>query len=749
MSRFLTSRWLHFVLMLIMLVGLLAVRGYDFDWTRSLRYLAFDHYNRIKPRETTDLVAMVDINEESLQKVGQWAWPRNVMAEMVERLHTLGARAIVFDIVFAEPDRTSPDNYLKNIQNEQDRQRLKAAFEGLPDNDEVLAEAIREAGNVVTGFTRADHALEQFNKPRIAQPIGFKGDAKSISDTLYPMRAVTTNIPVVSQAAAGNGSFAVSPDIDGLIRLVPLLFRYVGDDRQTKGIYPALAVEAVRVAHHARSLVRIREVPAEEGGAFHPPYSMKVGNFNVPLDVDGRLHVYFSEARPETYIPAWKVLDGEADPDDISGRIVFIGTSAEGLRDIRSTPIDLFIPGVEVHMNVAEQIMTGQFLLRPWFIAGMELLVIAIAGFTIISLAPFVGALFLSVFTLGVIFAIASISWYGFSEHLILIDPVYPGISLAVLYATSALLTYVRTEAERRQVRQAFGLYISPDFMKELTKDPDKLKLGGETRELTVMFTDIRSFTSLSEGLSPEELIQLMNDFLTPMSDLVMQNRGTIDKYMGDAMMAFWNAPLDVDNHPALACRTILGMNEALKPINDMLADRAAEKDEKPIVLQAGVGVNTGMASVGNMGSKQRFAYSALGDTVNLASRLEGQTKNYGLTNLLGEKTMRDAGDFAFLEVDLVQVKGKMKPVRVFTLVGDEAFAETDLFTNWKILHDQMIDDYRAQNFDQAWGRAESCRDLCPPEYHMLYDVYRARITEMIKNLPGPDWDGVYVATSK
>ncbi|WP_148260458.1 adenylate/guanylate cyclase domain-containing protein [Micavibrio aeruginosavorus] len=313
----------------------------------------------------------------------------------------------------------------------------------------------------------------------------------------------------------------------------------------------------------------------------------------------------------------------------------------------------------------------------------------------------------------------------------------------------SALLAYIRMEADRRQIRQAFGLYISPDYMKELTNDPDKLRLGGEVRELSIMFTDIRGFTSISERLSPEELIQLMNDFLTPMSSLVMENRGTIDKYMGDAMMAFWNAPLDDPDHARRACLTALQMNDALAPINAALADRAAQNGQKPLVLSAGIGVNTGMTSVGNMGSKQRFAYSALGDSVNLASRLEGQTKTYGVQILVSERTKKAAGPLAFVELDLLRVKGKTEPVRIFTLVGDEAYAKTPDFMTWMTAHQSMLDLYRAADFDGAEQALTQARSASHARLDAYYDMFLARIRTLKNNRPGDGWDGVFEATSK
>lgn len=266
---------------------------------------------------------------------------------------------------------------------------------------------------------------------------------------------------------------------------------------------------------------------------------------------------------------------------------------------------------------------------------------------------------------------------------------------------------------------------------------------------MTIMFTDIRSFTSISEGLTPEELIQLMNDFLTPMSDLVMQNRGTIDKYMGDAMMAFWNAPLHDANHARNACITALGMQAALAPINAALADKAQAKGKKPILLQAGIGINTGQSAVGNMGSKQRFAYSTLGDPVNLASRLESQTKNYGVDILIGEGTLQAVKDFATLEMDLIQVKGKSIPVRIYALCGDADTAAQPGFQKQKQAHEDMIKAYQEGDFKAALDHIKTCRKLDQLSLTKAYDLYEKRCKELIENPPEGEWTGVFIAESK
>ncbi len=756
MSKLLTNRWLHTLILLGLLVGSVLVRVNDYNWIKSLRYMAFDTYNQLHPRPPTDMVVLVDIDENSLryEGLGQWPWPRTVMADLVTKLDELGAKVVIFDIVFAEKDRTSPEQYLKTVGAKYDVAELQQQLSQLPGNDELFAQAIRDAGNVVTGFTRATTYKSDQREPHLSQPIQIKRTARDIVQHLEPMLGVSTNLTEISSAAAGNGSFSVSPSVDGLIRQVPLLLRLldgtvIEEEQRVKAVYPALSVEALRVMQGAKTNIKLRDVPNAEAGFFDPPYKMKIGEYEVPLNKDGKFYVYYRKGQAESYVPAWKIFSGSVDESAIRDKIVIIGTTAEGLRDIRSTPLDLFITGSEVHINVMEQILTENFLLRPGPLEGAELIFIFLIGMLIIFFAPFIGAIFMAAFTLTLIAAMAFTSWYMFEIYGLLLDPVYPSLCLFTLFVMSSLLTYIRTEAERKQVREAFGFYISPDFMEELTKDPEKLKLGGDTRELTVMFTDIRNFTSISETMSPEALIQLMNDFLTPMSDLVMNNRGTIDKYMGDAMMAFWNAPLEDEAHASHACATALKMNQALEPINEALQKKAEEEGKPPLFLEAGIGVNTGIASVGNMGSKQRFAYSALGDTVNLASRLEGQTKQYGVRILIGEKTRSNAPEFATLELDLIRVKGKKEPERIFVLLGDKEMQESEYFRGWKAKHDAMMEAYRGQRFAEAFELAAECQAISGDGMTGFYKMFMTRLEEMKANPPPSDWDGVFVATTK
>jgi len=358
----------------------------------------------------------------------------------------------------------------------------------------------------------------------------------------------------------------------------------------------------------------------------------------------------------------------------------------------------------------------------------------------IITLSGFFALWVAGLQTVLSIFSMGAVSWLAFAEHGLLFDPVYPGISLFLLFVFSSLLSYWRLSVDKQQIKAAFGHYISPVFMEELTKNPDKLKLGGETKDLT----DIRNFTKISEALDPQTLIQLMNDFLTPMSDLVMGSRGTIDKYMGDAMMAFWNAPLDDLDHARQACFTALRMDEALKPVNVALKEKGLG-----LTLQVGIGINTGPCSVGNMGSKQRFAYSALGDAVNLASRLEGQTKQYGVTNLIGEDTVKAAKDLTFLELDLIQVVGKEKPVKIYTLLGDEKLKDNKEFQIWQAAHNTLLASYRTGDLSCAAQDCKEAQDLAEDKLQAYYKLMMERIIDFTKNGLPENWQGVFKASQK
>lgn len=746
--RILTNRWIQFALLFVFLLGAVYYSGSNERWRKEIQYLVFDTLNQFYPREASGQVVIVDIDDESLLEIGQWPWPRTAIADLTTNLTALGAKVIAFDGLLAEPDRSSPHAMLQSLPEDEGFEAIKAEIGSLPDHDEVLAQAIKDSGIFVSGFTYSSYT-QYPRKPAILKPILVKrSDSEIFLNHAQRFKVAASFLPELEAAAAGNGSFMAKPEQDGVLRRTGLIF--------TDGsrLYPSLSLEALRVAYGDRKLaIKIGQNPDTNPNKIDTNYRIVIGKYTIPVESNGLLRVYYRkfDEQGDDYISAHKIINPahhDEIRDAIQGKLVLIGSSAEGLKDLRSTALEPFQPGVEIHANVIEQILQGEYLIRPNITRVAEASFILGVGLLMITMASFVHVAALALVCISLIVS-AFVGTAGlYLERGLLLDPFYPSLCVLAIFMLSTFLTYLRVESEKRQVRDAFGLYISPDFMKELTKNPDKLKLGGEIRDLSVMFTDIRSFTSISEGLTPEELIQLMNDFLTPMSDLVMQNRGTIDKYMGDAMMAFWNAPLDDAEHARNACKTALKMQSALDPINERVAQKAKDIGKDPVLLQAGIGINTGPCAVGNMGSKQRFAYSTLGDAVNLASRLEGQTKNYGVNILIGQNTWQHVQDFACLEMDLIRVKGKTEAVHIYALLGDEERARSEDFVSLAQKHEAMITAYRKGDFKDAKKLAKECKKIEGFDLAKAYDLYLERIETLIKS-PPEDWDGVFEATTK
>lgn len=722
---------------LLLLVALLTLRYHDPHVIQLMRVKTFDVYQKLAPREVTQRpVTIVDLDERSLQEVGQWPWPRTTVADLVDRLTALGAVVIGFDIVFSEPDRTSPAVVQASMPGLDDatRQRLLA----MPSNDDVLAAAVARSRVVMGHSVRNDAMPAPHDAPRPSVAL-LGGEGEDVAAKLEQHGGLVRNLSVLDVAAAGRGVFNTTSEVDGLVRRVPMMVTV------DKALYPSLSVEMLRVATGTQTtLVKARGPEGVEG--------VVVARNLIRTDDMGRVWVYFSHMDPDKYVPAVDVLSGAVDPARIAGKLVIIGTSAVGLLDIKSSPLDSFLPGVEVHAQIIENILGGQQLWRPRHAEGLELTSIIAVGLGIIVLVPLVRARWSALVAgLGVT-VMFGYSWYAFDTRLELYDPVYPAVAALLLYMYLTYVGYTAEEAQKRQVRQAFGQYLSPALVERLASDPSHLKLGGEMRDMTMMFCDVRGFTTISELFDAEGLTRLINRFLTPMTDIIMERRGTIDKYMGDCIMAFWNAPLDDADHARHACQSALAMIDSLKGLNDRLEAEAKEEGRRHVPLNIGIGLNSGIVCVGNMGSEQRFDYSVLGDNVNLASRLEGQSKTYGVTVVLGEHTAAQAPDYALLELDLIKVKGKTEAVRIFALLGDPALAASQGFLALREKHDRFLAAYRGQRWQEARDlMADLRRDGASIGLHLdgLYDLFDERIGAYEATPPGDQWDGVFVATSK
>ena len=744
-------RWLHYGIPVLMIALALLLRV-SVPAIEEAQLRVFDGYQRLSPRVYEPVpVRYVDLDDESLARMGQWPWPRTIVAELIARLANAGAAVVVFDIVFAEPDRTSPSQILPLWPDTPEVRALRETADALPDHDAVLAGVIAQA-NVVTGFVLTPEATGSL--PIQKGSFAFAGD--NPLPFLPAFGGAITNLPQLSAGAAGNGTFNLIAEQDGTIRRIPLFMR-VGET-----IHPALSIEALRVAQGARTFI-LKSSGANLEASFGQSTGLnniKVGNIEIPVDANGRMWIHFTEEAPERRISAWRVFEADFDPAEVEGMIIFVGTSAAGLKDLRTTPLNPAAAGVEIHVQAVEQALLGHFLKRPDWADGAEIVFMVALGLLLVLLLPHLGALWSAFVGIAGIAAAIGASWTLFTGQLWLLDPIYPSLVVLFVYLAGSLLNFLRTEQEKRQVRTAFGQYLSPALVEQLADDPDRLVLGGEMRDMTLLFCDIRGFTAISERYKkdPQGLTKLINNFLSPMTDLILERRGTIDKYMGDCIMAFWNAPLDDPDHAAHACDSALAMFAALGDLNDARKVEADAAGRAYDEINIGIGLNSGECCVGNMGSHSRFDYSVLGDAVNLAARLEGQSKQYGVSIVIGQETVNRAPDIAALELDLIAVKGKTEAVHIYALLGGAGQRDSVGFRRLQEQHKKMLSAYRGENWSSALEHLGEARVLAKhaldPELgtgnlDTLYALYQERIEHYLEAPPAAEWGGVFVATTK
>ncbi len=734
-------RLLYALIVGAVIASALALRIWDPSPVARLRAVVFDTYQQIKPRKfDPDLpLRIVDIDEESLKRVGQWPWPRTVLAELVRKLSDDGAAVIGFDMIFPEPDRMSPANALRFWPQSEALAGLREQVEKLPSNDQVLAEAIGKSA-VVLGFIATPQGG---SVPEPKAGFAHGGDDPRLFAPSYAGAAAS--LPELQDKASGTGSLNWLPEHDQIIRRVPMVIQ-IGDK-----LYPSFAADMLRLAQGASTYI-VKSSGASSEKSFGEKtgiVKIRIGDYEVPTEADGQMWIRFTPQAKGRYIPAWRVLNGDIGKKDIEGRLAIIGTSAAGLLDLRATPLEASVPGVELHAQAIEQILQGSFLQRPDFATPAELLYILVLGLLIALLIYRLGAAGSAVLGGIAVAAVIGVSWYAFDEFGWLVDPIYPAIALTAIYLAGTLFVFLRTERERNRVRHAFGHYMAPALVERLADDPSRLKLGGETRDMTLLFSDVRGFTAISEGLDAEELTQFLNSLFTPLSKIILEEQGTIDKFMGDAVMAFWNAPLDDDDHASHACQAALRIMGEMPALNEHWRAEAEAKGRSFNPVKIGIGLNTGVCCVGNLGSETRFDYSVIGDNVNVASRLEGQSKMYDVITIVGESTTARVPDFAFLELDLLKVKGKTEATRIFALLGDNALKQARGFIDLTACHDEFLRKYRAREWDAADRLRRECDRMDGSRLHRLYALYRERIDFFRHNPPPPDWDGTTEALSK
>jgi adenylate cyclase len=670
-----------------------------------LRNLVFDYDQQIAPRRySRDVpVRVVDIDDASLAQLGQWPWPRHRLADLARRLFAQGAAVVAFDILFSEQDRAAPRNLLAQLPDVPERKALGDALaaRGLM-QDQSLERVLAGAPSVLT------LVLTNGNSNKVPVKAGFATLGDDPRPFLLNFRGAILPLAGLRAAAAGLGSINWAPDRDLIVRKVPLIFMQAaaGTQAPPAALVPSLDAEILRVAQHASTiLVKSSNASDTNGfGARTGVVGVKIGGLEIATESDGAVRVHYAGTQAARHIPAWRVLAGDVANDEIAGRIVLIGSSASALADIRSTPLEAAVPGVDIHAELLEHVLSGTRLARPDYAPGLEALLLVLGSAVMALLARFAKPVAAVAVLLLALEALAFASFYAFSRHGLLFDALMPGATWGLTYATMTVAVYRRSERQRAFVRKAFGRYLAPALVERLAKDPSKLELGGEARDVSVLFADVRDFTGRSEGLSAVEVVQFLNRILTPLTQSVLVEAGTIDKYFGDGLMAFWNAPLAVTNHAERACAAALAMRDALPALNAHLVQTGIEA--RPIDI--GIGINTGEAFVGNMGSDLRFDYSIVGDTVNVAARLEEATKALGVAIVVAETTRRAAPGFCFVPLGETMLRGRSHPTPIYALHG-RAGVEAPDFVAFLQLHDAALQAVAAAAPD-ASGKIRAAR---------------------------------------
>jgi adenylate cyclase len=714
---------IHLIIIGALLFLAVAVRIADPEPVARLRLSVFDSYLNLAPRPPDEQfpVRIVDIDEPSLAKIGQWPWPRTKLAAIIDALKAAGARTITLDMILAEPDRLSPGEFAKLFDDVPQLAPMIVEASKLPSNDDRLAEAVA-AAPVTLGIAGEAGGTRKAAPPHAR--FAFAGDDPQ--QFVPRFSGVIGSLPVLTERAVGLGAVNWIPLRDQVIRRVPLLLSVGGK------LYPALPLETLRVALK-ETTVFVRSSGGSGVLSFGQRTgveAVRVGTIVLPTDANGELWLRFGRPDPRRYLSARTVLDGSFDATAVAGRDIFIGTSAVGLLDLRATPLDSAVPGVEIHAQALEQMLSGDHLVRPPYATGAELLFLLAVGAGVAWLIYRVGAVATAAIGALAILAVFAASGLAYSQAGLLFDPVYPSLAILLLYLATSLDNYIATELERNRVRSAFGHYVAAPLVEELARNLDKLKLGGETREVSVLFADVRNFTTLSEGMTAQELIRFLNELFTPLSDVILAERGTIDKFMGDAVMAFWNAPLTDPAHAANACRAALRMQDELARLNARWAqaERHGPAPVQPVRL--GIGLNTGACCVGNVGSPQRFDYSILGDVVNVASRLEEKTKIYGVPIIAGERTAAAAPELAFLQIEAAKIRGKERVERIFALIGDETVAQSHRYLALRIANTRLQQALAAGDAAAAAEAVKECRARAWEEVAPLYERLAVRATE-------------------
>ena len=687
-----------------------------------------------------DRIVIVDIDEKSLAQEGRWPWARDRLALLMDKLFDRhGVGVVGFDVVFAEPDSSSGITVLDALAERElrDNGPFREAMRVLRpqlDYDARFAAALK-GRKVVLGYYLSNieggHSSGVLPAPTL--PAGmFAGVPLAITR----WQSHGANLPVLQAAAAGGGHFNPLVDFDGISRRVPLLAEYGG------AYYESLSLGVVRAfLDFPPVLPGYADPSASYAGLEWIELPTERGSLDIPVDENvAALIPYRGPQGSFSYVSATDVLNDRVSGDRLRDRIVLIGTTSPGLMDLRATPVAEAFPGVEVHANLIAGMLDGTIKHKPDYLLAADILQVLVAGLVMVFMAPRLSPFKSTLLGIAVLGSLAAINFMLWDAGNMVLPFAGVAALVVLLYALDMAWGYFVESKTKRQFAELFGQYVPPELVDEMAKNPEGYSMAGRKAELTVLFSDVRGFTTISEGLQPDQLAALMNEYLGAMTTIVRHHRGTLDKYIGDAIMAFWGAPLEDTDHAAHAVTTALEMQDALRDLNRHLLAKGWPE------LKIGVGINTGTMTVGDMGSPVRKAYTVMGDAVNLGSRLEGITKQYGVGIIVGEATREKLGGrFMLRELDRVRVKGKAEPVGIYEPIGVAGQIAPDILADLQTW-ERALQAYRARD----WTLAERMLgDLAMARPHYLYDLYAKRIARYREEPPGADWDGVTTFETK
>lgn len=725
-------------LVLTLLFMLIPLRGLQPRILQQLSDFSYDTRLRLTMPKTVDpRIVILDIDERSLATEGHWPWPRNRLAQLVNMLFDDYKVALVgFDVVFAEHDRSSGLGELEHLaagplHDDQPFTKQLDQLRGTLNWDETFGHSLRGRPVVLGYYFNNDPKSRTGQLPPPVLPV------KEAGLTGIPFIRASgygANLPVLQENARSAGFFQnqlVSQD--GVFRRVPLLIKHQGN------LYESLPLAVISAITGDPFIVPVTD--KDKQGHVVGLSALKIGGLSIPVDDQAAALVpYRGRERSFPYVSVVDVLNHKVKSNILAGAIVLVGTTAPGLVDLRSTPVQNVYPGVEVHANLISGILDGRVKSKPSYSSGIQVAQLLAVGLLLSITLPLLSPLMATLFTVLLAAVLTSLNLYVWN-HWNLVLPIADSLVLIlILYLVHTAYGYLVETINKRRITHMFGQYVPPEVVDELSNKRESMGMEGESRDMTVLFSDVRGFTTISEGLKPHELTQLMNAMLTPMTRIIHQHHGTIDKYMGDAIMAFWGAPLTDNEHARHALMAAMDM------VTEMphLRERFAARGWPPIRI--GVGLNTGLMNVGNMGSEFRMAYTVLGDAVNLGSRLEGLTKQYGIDIMVSEFVKQRVAGFAFRELDRVRVKGKDEPVAIFEPLGPTADLDPEVAEHLNRYHEALA-CFRAQNWEGADVLLQQLQREDPER--ALYGIYLDRIAHYQANPPGADWDGAVTFTTK